>query len=336
MTVVLWLLAVQGLLGAFDTLYFHEWQARLPARGGGIRVELALHAVRDFVYAVIFATLPWFEWRGVWSLALITLLAIEIVVTFTDFVVEDRVRHPLGGVHPGERVMHGAMAIVYGAMLASLVPVLGRWLHDPTGIVALSHAPLGLRLSLTVAGGTILVSGVRDLLAACAVPHSEWPWARPTRACRRERVVAAPCALHWQAHQRTFWAAGVYNIAWGVFSIVYPQWLFDVAGMPRANHAQIFATLGLVIGLYGVLYLDVARHPENGWLIAAVGFAGKVLGPIGLAYLLVTGRWPLRSMVICLTNDVIWWIPFARYLRDSYRLRRGEVATVWGHFGRFA
>lgn len=29
----LWLLAIQGAIGAFDTLYYHEWRARLPALG---------------------------------------------------------------------------------------------------------------------------------------------------------------------------------------------------------------------------------------------------------------------------------------------------------------
>ena len=31
MATALWLLAIQGAVGAFDTLYFHEWRARLPA-----------------------------------------------------------------------------------------------------------------------------------------------------------------------------------------------------------------------------------------------------------------------------------------------------------------
>ena len=47
--------------------------------------------------------------------------------------------------------------------------------------------------------------------------------------------------------------------------------------MPLANYPAIFACLAMVIGLYGVLYLDVARRPEEGWLIVAVGLAGKVL-----------------------------------------------------------
>ena len=37
MNTVLWLLAVQGALGAFDTLYYHEWRARLPAGVPGTR-----------------------------------------------------------------------------------------------------------------------------------------------------------------------------------------------------------------------------------------------------------------------------------------------------------
>ena len=128
-------------------------------------------------------------------------------------------------------------------------------------------------------------------------------------------------------HQQVFRAAGIYNIAWGVFSMIYPQWLFDIAGMSRANHPQIFATLGMVIGLYGVLYLDVARRPEHGWLIAAVGLTGKLLGPIGLAHLLLTGEWPLRSIVICISNDIIWWIPFARYLHDSWPIYQAHETT---------
>jgi hypothetical protein len=33
MTMALWVLAIQGIIGAFDTLYYHEWRARLPTGG---------------------------------------------------------------------------------------------------------------------------------------------------------------------------------------------------------------------------------------------------------------------------------------------------------------
>jgi hypothetical protein len=99
-TAALWLLFIQGLLGAFDILYYHEWRARLPGRGARSRPELELHAARDFLYALFFATLPWIAWRGAWALVLGTLLAAEIAITLADFIIEDRVRLDL---QPGRR-----------------------------------------------------------------------------------------------------------------------------------------------------------------------------------------------------------------------------------------
>lgn len=119
-------------------------------------------------------------------------------------------------------------------------------------------------------------------------------------------------------HRVAFTLAGIYNIGWGLFSAADPQWLFRFAGMPLANHPEIFACLAMVVGLYGILYLEVARRPERGWLLAAVGLAGKVLGPIGLGVLLLRGAWPPATFVLCLTNDFIWWIPFGLYLVDAW------------------
>jgi len=83
-------------------------------------------------------------------------------------------------------------------------------------------------------------------------------------------------------HCAVFAAAGLYNILWGLWSVIDPQWFFRLTGMAPSNQPAVFACLGMVVGLYGVLYLDVARVPERGWLIAAVGLTGKVLGPIGM------------------------------------------------------
>ena len=122
-------------------------------------------------------------------------------------------------------------------------------------------------------------------------------------------------------HRATFVLAGVYNLAWGIYAAIDPQWLFRFAGLPELNHPQIFACLGMVVGVYGILYLEVARVPERGWLIAAVGLLGKVLGPIGLAHLIWTGAWPIATIVLCVTNDFIWWLPFGLYLVDAWRIR---------------
>jgi hypothetical protein len=74
----------------------------------------------------------------------------------------------------------------------------------------------------------------------------------------------------------------------------------------------------MVVGLYGIIYLEVARVPERGWLLAAVGLVGKVLGPIGLLQLIWSGTWPASTIVLSLTNDLIWWVPFGLYLHDAW------------------
>lgn len=177
MAVALWLLAIQGIIGTFDTLYYHEWRARLPARGRLAAPELRLHAARDFLYAVLFATLPWLAWHGVWTRILVVVIVAEIVLTLWDFIVEIGVRKSLGDVYAGERVTHAVMGILYGAMLANLTPTLVQWWALPDGlVVSLSEIPSLLRWGLLAMAGGVFLSGLRDLYAACGLPHGGWPW----------------------------------------------------------------------------------------------------------------------------------------------------------------
>ena len=181
MTLALWLLAIQGAIGAFDTLYYHEWRARLPARGKLAAPELQLHAARDFFYAVLFATLPWIAWHGAWVVVLAGVFLAEIILTLTDFVVEIAVRKQLGDVYAGERVTHAVMGILYGAMIANLMPVLMRWWALPTELVVdWADVPTGLRWSLFVMAAGVSASGLRDLYAAFELPYGSWPWTSHT------------------------------------------------------------------------------------------------------------------------------------------------------------
>lgn len=177
MKIALYLLALQGVIGAFDTLYYHEWKARLPARGRRAFPELGLHAARDFFYGILFSTLPWLAWRGWWTGALVMVIVAEIILTLWDFIVEIAVRKELGDVYAGERVTHAVMGILYGAMLATLVPTLLAWWHSPTALVV-EPAPVAawLRDVLTLMAVGVVVSGLRDLYAALGLPRGGWPW----------------------------------------------------------------------------------------------------------------------------------------------------------------
>jgi hypothetical protein len=186
MTTALWLLAAQGMIGAFDTLYYHEWRARLPARVPGTAAELKLHALRDFLYAAIFGTLPWLAWQGLWTIGLVAVLLAEIALTLADFVVEIRVRRPLGDVYGGERVTHAVMGIIYGATVANLLPVLWHWWSLPTALApTIPAVPELLRWALAVMAAGVFLSGVRDLYAALGMPHGEWPWVKELARGRR-------------------------------------------------------------------------------------------------------------------------------------------------------
>jgi len=173
MSATLGLLAVQGALGALDTLYFHEWRARLPSHPE-MRGELGLHAARSGIYGLVFCTLPWIAWTGDAAVVLALLLAIEAVITFSDFVVEDRVRTSLGGVYAGERIMHGLMAIVYGALMTTFLPALYGWFTG-VGKALGSGEPVVLLGILTALGLGALLSGLRDALAA----RRHWLGRRP-------------------------------------------------------------------------------------------------------------------------------------------------------------
>ena len=118
MEVTLGILLFLGMLGAFDTLWYHEWRQRLPVRPTGA-TELRLHAARDFAYAILFGSLAWTRWQGLLTWLLALLLAFEIGITLWDFIEED-ISRPLP---PGERVMHTIMAILYGAFLVWLIAV---------------------------------------------------------------------------------------------------------------------------------------------------------------------------------------------------------------------
>jgi hypothetical protein len=179
MKTALWLLGTLGLLGAFDTIYFHEIRGQLPAHLPGLGPELKLHAGRSFIYVAVFGTLPWFAWRGTWAFALGGLLVIEIGITLADFIVEDQVRKPFGGLLPGERATHTIMAIVYGAMIANLIPVLLSWRRSATGLhLEPVNVPLAYRLVLTALAAGTFMSAVRDAYAVAGFPRptARWPW----------------------------------------------------------------------------------------------------------------------------------------------------------------
>lgn len=120
-------------------------------------------------------------------------------------------------------------------------------------------------------------------------------------------------------------AAGVYNLAWGALTVLYPAWLFRLTGLAEPNYPFIWQCVGMIVGVYGIGYLAAARDPVRHWPIVLVGFLGKIFGPLGYASGVVRGEVPPEFGWTLLTNDLIWWVPFAMMLYHAFRVNTDKA-----------
>jgi hypothetical protein len=112
--------------------------------------------------------------------------------------------------------------------------------------------------------------------------------------------------------------AGYYNLAWGVAAGLFPNVLFDLVGMTRPLYPQFWQCIGMIVGVYGLGYLIAARDPYRHWPIVLVGLLGKLFGPLGFLGAALAGDLPWTFGGVLLTNDLVWWGPFALILRAAY------------------
>jgi len=182
----LWLLAAQGLLGAWDNLWNHEYKVRLPARTNA-GAELRLHAIRGALYVPVFLSFAWLELKGWLAVALVAVLAVEIVITLLDFIEEDRSR----ALPPNERVLHTILAVNYGAFIALVAPELVMSIREPSAVTVVDRAPWSWLFSLYAAGA--LAWAVRDAVASVRCGRSVLAtWQRRqlmVRRCGNPKVI---------------------------------------------------------------------------------------------------------------------------------------------------
>ncbi len=158
MTAIFIILAVQALMGAFDNLWHHEWQARLPQRASA-RHELLLHALREAIYGLLFLGFAWVRWQGWWVLLPSALLAVEVVITAADFLEEDRSRR----LPPAERVLHTLLAVSYGVLVGAVAPLFAALAALPTGVAVEGHGAWSV--FFTLGGAVVLAWSLRNAIA---------------------------------------------------------------------------------------------------------------------------------------------------------------------------
>jgi hypothetical protein len=127
-----------------------------------------------------------------------------------------------------------------------------------------------------------------------------------------------------------FYAAAIYNFAWGTINILFPRFFFDLIGAPQPNYPALWQVVGMFVLVYAPAYAWAGRDPARYRHFILIGLLGKILGPLGFLWSLRTSGLPLAFSLTLLTNDLIWWPSFALFLRQAARLSGGWIRFLKG------
>ncbi|WP_436714975.1 peroxiredoxin-like family protein [Roseiconus lacunae] len=109
-------------------------------------------------------------------------------------------------------------------------------------------------------------------------------------------------------------AAATYNLVWGAWVVLRPGDFFDWFDLTPPAYPAIWQCVGMIVGVYGIGYAIAARNPLRHWPLVLVGFLGKALGPIGIAWNVLQGDLSPAWVWITVFNDLVWLFPFAAIL----------------------
>ncbi len=305
MQTVLILLSIQGVLGAFDNLWNHEIKERLPSRPTA-RLELTLHALRQVIYAIVFATIGWWRWDGLYAIALATLLTVEIVITLWDFVEEDRARK----LSALERVTHGLLTLNYGAVLGLLAIELAAWLAEPSAFTPVDHGALSWLMTFYGAG--VLAWALRDAIAVLRLSELRTPkWLRDPIAIQPIQrpmsvLVAGGTGFIGEALCRRLIAEGHH---------------VTVATRNRAKAAHLFGPLARIVE-------HAHEIPQNEPIDVVVNLAGARI--VGLPWTKARRRVLLESR-LATTQELVDWM--AQRMVPPHTLVNGSAIGFYGRCG---
>jgi hypothetical protein len=127
-----------------------------------------------------------------------------------------------------------------------------------------------------------------------------------------------------------FYAAGIYNLLWGGVNVLFPRLFFDVVGMHPLNYLPIWQVVGMFVLVYSPAYFWAARDPGRHPHLILIGLFGKLIGPIGFLWSVLTGQLPWIFGWTIVFNDLIWLPSFVGYLITVISQRRQFWSLLMG------
>lgn len=279
------LMAVQGCLGAFDTIYHHELTEALPGRATARR-ELSIHAVRALIYSALFIGLSAWVFQGWWAIVLLLVFSVEIALTLWDFVEEDRTRL----LPATERVTHTVLAMNGGALIALLALGGPESLAMPAALVWQPHG--GLSVFLALCGVGVGLSGLRDAWAAAAVG----------KLALRDQAVDTP---HFAHGEQSFLVTGATGFIGQRLVRALLRDGHRVTVLTRRPRQAAWLFAGCVACVAGLPELPLSRRFD-----VVINLAGaRILGWRWTA----RRRATLRHSRVALTRRLVAWIAAAEH-----------------------
>ena len=174
-----------GCLGGADIAIFHTVAHGIRTHPDSA-MELVTHSLRGPTYAALFVLIPNFVMHGLYAWLLIGIFAFDLAISVWDFSLEQRSRRFLGGLPSGEYVLHIAIAMLFGALVALVVSSMSDWFGLPSRLAYdPARVPWPLRAVLLAMAVLVLYSGLQDALAAVRL------WRQPRRCAETPQTPAS-------------------------------------------------------------------------------------------------------------------------------------------------
>jgi len=117
--------------------------------------------------------------------------------------------------------------------------------------------------------------------------------------------------------------AGGFNLLAGAGMIGLHHEGFKLLGVSKPAVALPVQVMGILVGLFGVGYLMVARNPVENRNILLLGTLSKAISSVVAFWYVLMGRLPWWFAIVVLLADVIYVPPFCAILARLRRIAAG-------------
>lgn len=117
-------------------------------------------------------------------------------------------------------------------------------------------------------------------------------------------------------------AAGVYNLAWGIFITIYPDAYFSWLTETDSQAIWLISYQGAGVLIFGIFYLLSSLYPVRFWFLICIGLFSKIFGAVGVYFFIVDKSLTNHFIFHLLVNDLAWVVPLAIITSGAFRLKK--------------